>query len=205
MADTACAYDERYWEDRYAHNGNSFDWYDSSTLVDVSALVAPGSRILDLGCGTSAAPLQLACAGHAVTAVDYSASAIRAQQTALDSLERPCCGSLILLLEDARSLSLPDGSFDAVLDKATLDSLDCVKGTAQAVSETHRVLRPGGLLFSVSCRDREERLAALAAHFELQEPGVMEVWKEGRSAPCATYWKAAFRRREDSLELPPAG
>lgn len=48
--------------------------------------------------------------------------------------------------------SFPGGCFDGAVDKGTLDCLDCLGLAAAAAAEVHRLVRPGGLLVSVSCR-----------------------------------------------------
>ena len=50
--------------------------------------------------------------------------------------------------QDARELSLfPDGSFDVVFDKSTLDALKCAgqDATSQMSSEIHRILSSDGV------------------------------------------------------------
>ncbi len=47
---------------------------------------------------------------------------------------------------DATSMAYPDGSFDIVIFKSVLGALRTKERQAQAVSEIHRVLKPGGTL-----------------------------------------------------------
>lgn len=66
------------------------------------------------------------------------------------------------LQSDVLCLSFPDGSFDAVVDKGTLDALLC-RGVdnAQAMAvEMHRVLSKGGVFLQVKGRERGEVHAA---------------------------------------------
>ena len=64
-----------------------------------------------------------------------------------------------LRVADARDLPYSDDSFDAVLEKGTLDAIYLSGGNdkekkelhlAMAVAELERVVKPGGLVFSVS-------------------------------------------------------
>ena len=64
-----------------------------------------------------------------------------------------------------RRLAWPSGSMDALVDKATLDTL-LNAGEADAaamLSEAARVLRPGGVLLCISTGTPEERLPLLLA------------------------------------------
>ena len=70
------------------------------------------------------------------------------------------------------SLGHPDASFDAVIDKAMLDSLLCGEAsTANAgryVSEVARVLKPGGTFIIVSFGTPENRLSYLEGDYGWQ-------------------------------------
>ena len=66
---------------------------------------------------------------------------------------------------DVRRLAWPSGSMDALVDKATLDTL-LNSGELDAgamLAEAARVLRPGGALLCVSTGTPEERLPLLLA------------------------------------------
>ena len=63
-----------------------------------------------------------------------------------------------LAVADARQLPYPRDAFDAVIDKGTLDAIfligesreERLENLSQAVSEMARVLKPGGILWSLS-------------------------------------------------------
>ena len=63
------------------------------------------------------------------------------------------------------SLGFPDASFDAVIDKAMLDSLLCgeasTANTGRYVGEVARTLKPGGVYIIVSFGTPENRLSYL--------------------------------------------
>ena len=67
------------------------------------------------------------------------------------------------------ALSYPDASFDAVIDKGTLDSLLCgensTANTARYMAEVSRVLKAGGVFIVVSYGSPENRLSYLEGDF----------------------------------------
>ena len=66
---------------------------------------------------------------------------------------------------DMRAMDFPDGVFDAVIDKATLDSVLCSDGSlilaAKCLSEISRVLSPEGTFVCVSHAQPANRLEVL--------------------------------------------
>ena len=67
------------------------------------------------------------------------------------------------------SLGYPDASFDAVVDKATLDSILCgensTANSGRYVKEVARVLKPGGVFIIVSFGAPENRLSYLEGEY----------------------------------------
>ena len=70
------------------------------------------------------------------------------------------------------SMGYPDASFDAVIDKATLDSLLCgensTANSGRYVAEVARVLRPGGVFIVVSFGSPENRLSYFEGEYGWQ-------------------------------------
>eukprot|EP00966_Prymnesium_polylepis_P142229 3284359-Prymnesium_polylepis.1 len=66
---------------------------------------------------------------------------------------------------DVRSMDFEDGSFNAVIDKATLDSILCGEGGAESgarlLSEVARVLKPGGVFVLLSNAPPKQRMPML--------------------------------------------
>lgn len=101
-----------------------------------------------------------------VVNIDYSEAVIRAMQRR--------CSHMEWHVMDMRSLSLPDASFDVVLDKGSLDAVWTDGGSvwdpsrtvradvAATVKEILRVLRPGGRFLSISFGQPHFRLPLLA-------------------------------------------
>jgi SAM-dependent methyltransferase len=102
--------------------------------------LAPGERLLDVGCGLGEVALELATDlgdGGEVVGVDASETMLRvARSTALAARSR-----VRFTVGDARSLDEPDGSFDVARSERTLQWL---ADPAAAVAEMVRVVRSGG-------------------------------------------------------------
>lgn len=115
------------------------------------AALVPGERVLDVACGTGLMAVEAATAVGAhgtVVGIDLSGRMVdAARQRAVE------CGvtNATFARMDAERLDLPDASFDVAL--CTL-GLMYVPDPARALSEMHRVLRPGGRLVVVVWGDR---------------------------------------------------
>jgi ubiquinone/menaquinone biosynthesis C-methylase UbiE len=106
-------------------------------------LAARPLELLDIGCGTGAnLPMLSEVAGSSgfVTALDYSPLALQfaAHEMNKQSEQKR---SIALLRGDATRLPFADNHFDVV---TMLDVLEHVEDDLAAVSEIHRVLKPGG-------------------------------------------------------------
>lgn len=111
--------------------------------VDICAL-APGSVVLDVGCGTGATARLLASQGLAVLALDSSA----------ELLAGASGPGVTALLGRAEALPLAAASMDAVFCECVLS----VTGRpATVLAEAARVLRPGGALALSDLYLREDR------------------------------------------------
>ncbi len=104
--------------------------------------LAPGQRLLDVGCGLGDAGLALGEAlgpDGAVVGVDASAAMIAVARTRAEGA--PCRSRFEV--GDALSLAEPDASVDVVRCERTLQ---WVADPGRAVGELARVVRPGGLV-----------------------------------------------------------
>ncbi|XP_065878718.1 uncharacterized protein [Euphorbia lathyris] len=121
----AYAYGESwYWEDRYSNQSGSFDWYQKyPSLAPLINLYIPRHhQILVTGCGNSAFSEGMVNDGYDdVVNIDISSVVIEAMQKKYANTPQLKYNQM-----DVRDMSaFQKGSFDAVIDKGTLDSLLC--------------------------------------------------------------------------------
>ena len=166
-----------------------------------AARLAPGSRLLDAGCGLGAsARLADRDFGLRLDACDVSTDAI-ARAERLSEIE----GARVRYRQ-ASLLELPyrDGAFDAVLVECVLSTTDKEK----AIAEARRVLAPGGvlLLSDVTTRDGAaalpEPLATLLCLSQAWRPGELERLLPAAGIPLEQRWDetAALPAFLDRLE-----
>lgn len=101
--------------------------------------------------------------------------------------------ALDLRVEDARALSFPDGSFDAVVCVSVIEHV-AGDGDAVAMAEMWRVLRPGGVLHlttNVAAREGEVRTARV----------VYDTEPSGDAAPAQAPEGVFFERRYSARSL----
>jgi cyclopropane fatty-acyl-phospholipid synthase-like methyltransferase len=177
----------------------------------------PGSRVLDVACGSGGPALQLVReTGADVVGVDVHADAIdnasdAARRAALEAHAR-------FELRDASSpLAFPDASFDAIV---CIDAIHHFPDRAAVLADWRRLLRPGGrvlftdptVLTGVASRDELDQRAAVG-YFTFTPPGENErlIAAAGLElrlcedvtasvATVAERWQAARRRHREALE-----
>ena len=138
--------DASYWHDRYATQDAAFEWLCGwRQLAPLwRRRVGAARRVLHAGCGTSTVGADLGAVN-----VDVAPECVEAMRR-----RRPDGDWRVA---DCLDLPFAQNSFDAVLDKGTLDAFCCDRDAKQAarraeqyVRGVFRVLRPGGVLFVVS-------------------------------------------------------
>ncbi len=110
-------------------------------FIDFAGL-ADGEKILDVGCGTGSLTFALAkvAALGEITAIDYSPIFVEA------AIRRNTDPRIKIRQADACALPFENGTFDRAL---ALLVLHFVPEAGKAVSEMHRVVRPGGVVAAV--------------------------------------------------------
>jgi demethylmenaquinone methyltransferase / 2-methoxy-6-polyprenyl-1,4-benzoquinol methylase len=104
----------------------------------------PGERVLDLAAGTGTSSLTFTAGGADCVACDFSLGMLRAGRARLRGRERAAgAGRLNFVAGDALRLPFRDETFNAVTISFGLRN---VASSVAALTEMHRVTRPGGRL-----------------------------------------------------------
>ena len=151
------------------------------------ARLGPGTRALELGCGTGEFLRRVAHSGAEIRGIDLSQHLLtRARvQAAAFSCVSLVCGN-------AEQLPCPDASVDAVYGSSVLHHLDLPR----ALGEVFRVLRPGGRLVCTEPNLANPQVAFMF-HVGLTKRyfGVSPDEKAfTRFRAQAALWEAGFRR-----------
>jgi len=147
---------ETSWDNTWEKIYRSREWgkYPPEELVRFVARNYYGVKdrkkvaILDLGCGTGAASWYAAREGFRVFGIDGSPTAIKAakKRFAQEKLK----GEFVV--GDIVALPHKDAQFDAVVDIAAVQH-NSPANIKKILAEAHRVLKPGGSLFSMMIAD----------------------------------------------------
>ncbi|MBI3089372.1 MAG: class I SAM-dependent methyltransferase [Candidatus Tectomicrobia bacterium] len=144
-----------------------------------SLSIAPGSTILDVGCGVGFWTIPLArhigAAGR-VYAADISPEMLEALR---DEMQEAGITNVEPLLSEESRVPLTDGSMDVVLMSCVYHELD---DRATMLAEIHRLLRPGGQFINLDWRKKEtpsgppleHRLEVATVQSEMTAAGFLE-------------------------------
>uniref|UniRef100_A0A914VYF0 Methyltransferase type 11 domain-containing protein n=1 Tax=Plectus sambesii TaxID=2011161 RepID=A0A914VYF0_9BILA len=160
---------QEYWDDRFSTE-DAYEWLAGFDQIKelLCSWIKPDDKILHLGCGNSRLSFDLYDLGYKhVTNVDFAASLISRCKEQYGS-SHP---EVSWLCSDIRNMSaLDDGSFDVVIEKATLDSLLVAEKSpwnmsdagrqdlTSTLGEIARLLRAGGRFVSVTFAQPHFRL-----------------------------------------------
>mmetsp|Transcript_18893 Transcript_18893/g.34201 ORF Transcript_18893/g.34201 Transcript_18893/m.34201 type:complete len:210 (-) Transcript_18893:4930-5559(-) len=153
-----------YWEERYTRDAEPFDWYQRwSGIKDiVSQYVQPNNQILNVGAGNSRLSEDMYDDGYIhIMNIDISQVVTRAMQEKC----RDKAPTMQYRQMDVLSLEFADSSYDAVVDKGTLDAILCGENSTpnsfQMLSEIYRILTATGVYIVVSYGVPEHRMRYL--------------------------------------------
>uniref|UniRef100_A0A7S3RQP4 Methyltransferase type 11 domain-containing protein n=1 Tax=Emiliania huxleyi TaxID=2903 RepID=A0A7S3RQP4_EMIHU len=204
-----------YWDDLYRGSGSdglpaeAFSWYCGWSELEPfwSELVASGTpRVLVPGMGNDRSLVELYDAGwRDVTAFDYSEDAVTRARALVGRRD------VRLLCADATALPFADASFDAVLDKGTLDAVGIAGDTRlqEAVAELTRTTAAGGVVVTVSrALEPSSLLSAFTGQdWKVERDGGLHVAEGGEVSTDLAAGLFAWRRlpegpRRESLRAP---
>ncbi|XP_052295953.1 uncharacterized protein LOC102611693 isoform X3 [Citrus sinensis] len=156
--------DALYWNARYVQEGGSFDWYQrySALRPFVRKYIPTSSRVLMVGCGNALMSEDMVKDGYEdIVNIDISSVAIDMMKMKYEEIPQ-----LKYLQMDVRDMSFfEDESFDAVIDKGTLDSLMCGTNApisaSQMLGEVSRLLKPRGIYMLITYGDPKARMIHL--------------------------------------------
>jgi SAM-dependent methyltransferase len=152
-----------------------------------AGLVAPGSRVLDAGCGTGRVAVELARRGYRCVGVDVDASMLAEAERAAPDL--PWVQADLAALSDVREELGTASGFDLVVCAGNVLPLVAPTRVADAVHALGEQLRPGGLLVCGFGLDRKH-LPGSAAVVTLDD---FDAWSDAAGlVPEARYatWDA---------------
>jgi ubiquinone/menaquinone biosynthesis C-methylase UbiE len=149
---------------------STYDGFAGATRLCVDPLlwaadVKPGTRLLDVACGSGVAAAQAAALGARVTGVDFSPEMIGEARR-----RHP---AITFETGDAEALPFPDASFDTVIANFGIHH---VERPERAIGEARRVLTPGGTFAFTFWAAPQENTAwriifeAIAAHGRMDVP-----------------------------------
>jgi 2-polyprenyl-3-methyl-5-hydroxy-6-metoxy-1,4-benzoquinol methylase len=114
----------------------------------LDATFAPGSRLIDLGCGTGLDAVRMARVGYRVTATDWSQGMV--ERTRQRAEQEQMASRVQALAVGAHELSRLDGQAEFDGAYSNLGALNCVPNLAEMAAQCARLLKPGApLVFSV--------------------------------------------------------
>ena len=150
---------QEYWETRYQKTEGFHEWYCSYENLKplLEDKISLNHSVLEIGCGDSPLLTGMLAGGHTglLHGIDFSESIILKlieDQTKKSEL----CITAKYLEMDARCLKYEDNSWDALLDKGTLDAMLCDKKTGlvnarELTGEACRVLKKSsGVMIFIS-------------------------------------------------------
>jgi ubiquinone/menaquinone biosynthesis C-methylase UbiE len=110
----------------------------------LDAVLAPGSKILELGCGTGEDALRLAGRGHRVLATDVSPAMLEQASRKIDTagVADRVRFARVDLAAVAGEPEPPEAPFDAVF--SNFGALNCIADCSELAAVLHRWLCPGG-------------------------------------------------------------
>jgi len=148
--------------------------------VDFSRFpLAPGDRVLDLGCGGGRHAFECYRRGANVVALDQNGEEIAEVRKWFAAMEQageaPAGASAVAMEGDALNLPFDDDTFDKIIISEVMEHIPDDKGV---LAEMVRVLKPGGLLAVTVPRYLPEKICwALSDEYHEVEGGHIRIYR----------------------------
>lgn len=179
--------------DKYSTNKEPFgDWIVSHYEI------APGDRVLELGCGTGsmwANHLDLV-RDASLTLTDFSAGMLETAKTTLSGHE-----NITFRVVDIQNIPYPDSAFDVVIANMMLYH---VPDLHRGLSEVRRVLRPGGKFYCATYGEHGimEFITDVLGHLKVSgRIGTAFTLQNGAGSLGAHFGSVLRLDREDGLAI----
>src|SRR5438132_433618 len=131
----------RHWDRLYESHPPNERRFPTDLAIAFERERAPGSRVLELGCGRAQDSAYFAERGHRVTAADFSVNVLRAGKA-----RYPDCDGLDFAAIDMNmQLPFTAGAFDAVYARLSLHYFNATR-TRALFDEIATIIRPSGRL-----------------------------------------------------------
>ena len=173
------------WAELWAHLADP-----ARALILDETAVGPGTRLLDVGCGSGELCAQAAARGATVSGLDAAEGMIAIARRRLPGAD--------LRVGPMEALPWADGSFDVVTG---VNAFQFAADVAGALAEARRVARPGGLVVVCNWSGQREVCTVLDALSDLLPPQPPEPGRP-RLRQAGVLERLA---REAGLEPGPAG
>ncbi|TND05924.1 MAG: hypothetical protein FD123_3615 [Bacteroidetes bacterium] len=156
-----------------------------------SEYIYDGCKVLDVGCGLGYAAIQYASRFKSeVHGLDYAGNMIKVGKELLAKNNPPLKGSVHLVEGSVAEIPYADNSFDVVTSSRCLMALLDWELQKKALTEIHRVLKPGGVLVLMEGTfDGLERLNDMRGKFGLEPIVITLKFEEKQLAEfCKPYF-----------------
>jgi len=167
--------------------------------VDFDRLrIAPGTRVIDVGCGAGRHAFEAYRRGADIIAFDQNAEDLAGVRAMFEAMaaegEAPEGARAQTVRGDALALPYPDNHFDIVIASEILEH---VPADDQAIAELARVLKPGGDLVVTVPRWLPERVCwALSTEYHSNEGGHVRIYRADELRDKIACRGLRFVRRE---------
>ena len=191
-----------YWEKRYVEESDQdktpgFEWYpgaDEILCKELHQVIPEGDPILEIGSGSSELAIKLEERGYNVMFTDVSETVIEKMKGKWEDREEK---KIDFAAMNACHLPLKTESLWAVVDKGTLDAVDCTdnRQTDECLREVHRVLAENGHYFLVSCREPDVRREDFGHLLDVEKIVEIRSDEGNRSIPCPDAYLYVLKKK----------